>query len=149
MTPKGIINMNMTWTLLLLPNPCFKIIPSPLSHTCAAPGQCDAQTTGLLSWPDTEAGTTQTLPCPNTNAMISRTCSRFGVWDSVDPSLCTSFTSINTVSFDTHVWSGLVSPIELLCLVATSFYFHKRPFERFTAMHACYKSFEAVNTCMV
>ena len=40
--------------------------------------------------------------------MISRTCSLSGVWDSVDLTLCTSFSSINTVSFDTHVRSVLV-----------------------------------------
>ena len=70
-----------------------------LTHSCAAGGGCNADTTGFLFWPDTLAGTTQTLPCPNTTTMISRTCSLSGVWESVDPSLCTSLTSINTVSF--------------------------------------------------
>ena len=59
---------------------------------------CRAETTGLLSWPDTEAGTNHNLQCPNTTTMISRTCSLSGVWESVDLSLCTPFDSINTVS---------------------------------------------------
>ena len=66
---------------------------------CAAAGRCNAETTEFLSWPNTPAGTTQTLCCPNTTTMISRTCSLSGVWESVDPSLCTSLALINTVSF--------------------------------------------------
>ena len=74
-------------------------VSSLLTHSCGAAGGCNANTTGFLFWPDTLAGTTLTLPCPNTTTMISRTCSQSGVWESVDPSLCTSLTSINTVSF--------------------------------------------------
>ena len=59
---------------------------------------CEAEVTGFLSWPDTPAGTAQTLRCPSTTTMISRTCSLSGVWENVDTSLCTPFTSINTVS---------------------------------------------------
>ena len=60
---------------------------------------CNENTTEFLSWPDTLAGTTQTLPCPTTTAMISRNCSLSGEWESVDLTLCTSFASISTVSF--------------------------------------------------
>ena len=63
----------------------------------AAPG-CDAETTEFLSWPDTPAGTTQSHHCPNTITTISRTCSSYGVWESLDSSLCTPFNSINVVS---------------------------------------------------
>ena len=68
------------------------------THTHTALG-CDAETTEFFFWNFTLAGTTQTLQCPTTTTMISRTCSSSGVWESVDTSLCTSFTSINTVSF--------------------------------------------------
>ena len=77
---------------------------------------------GFLSWPDTLAGTTQTLQCPNTTTMISRTCSLSGVWDSVDLTLCTSFASINTVSFSidisTDFHCDVHGPILLLHLQA-------------------------------
>ena len=68
------------------------------THTHTALG-CDAETTEFFFWKFTLAGTTQTLRCPTTTTMISRTCSSSGVWESVDLTLCTSFTSINTVSF--------------------------------------------------
>ena len=71
---------------------------------------CRAETTGVLSWPDTVAGTNHSLQCPNTSTMINRTCSSSGVWDMVDPSLCTPFDSINTVSisvgFSVDLWCG-------------------------------------------
>ena len=70
----------------------------PHTHTHTALG-CDAETTEFFFWKFTPAGTTQTLRCPTTTTMISRTCSSSGVWESVDLTLCTSFTSINTVSF--------------------------------------------------
>ena len=69
------------------------------AHILAATVMCDAETTAFFFWPDTLAGTTRTLQCPNTTTMISRTCSLSGMWESVDLTLCTSFTSINTVSF--------------------------------------------------
>ena len=57
---------------------------------------CGAETTGFLSWPDTLPGTTCTLHCPTTTTTISRTWSLSGVWENVDPSLCTLFTvSVN------------------------------------------------------
>ena len=88
---------------LLLKSACLThhlaITLTIFTHSHAAAGECSADTTRFLSWPNTLAGTTQTLPCPNTTTMISRTCSPSGVWESVDPSLCTSLTLINTVSF--------------------------------------------------
>ena len=59
---------------------------------------CKAEVTGFLSWPDTPAGTTQTLRCPSNTTKISRTCGLSGMWECVDVSLCTSFSSINAVS---------------------------------------------------
>ena len=56
------------------------------THTCA---ECNAETAGLLFWPDTLGGTTRTLQCLNTPIMVNRTCSWSGVWESVDLSLCT------------------------------------------------------------
>ena len=49
---------------------------------------CSAETMDFLLWPNTSAGTTQSLHCPNTTTMINRTCSPSGVWESVDPSRC-------------------------------------------------------------
>ena len=63
----------------------------------AGTGSCSAETTDLLSWPNTSAGTTWSLHCPTTTTIINRTCSSSGVWESVDLSLCTPFTSINPV----------------------------------------------------
>ena len=81
------------------------VFPSPILHTCthAGIGGCDAETTELLCWPETEANTTRTLQCPNTTTMISRTCSLSGVWEDIDLTLCTLFTSINTVSFNAYL----------------------------------------------
>ena len=87
------------------------LFPSSHTHTCAA-RRCEAETTGLLFWPATISGTTRTLQCPNTTTMISRTCSLSGVWDSVDLTLCTLFTSINTVSFAAPGRTGLVLSLE-------------------------------------
>ena len=82
--------------------PLYKYFSFTLFHPTitisAANVICNNETTEFLSWPDTLAGTTRTLPCPNTTTMISRTCSQSGVWEDVDFTLCTSFTSINTVS---------------------------------------------------
>ena len=91
----------------------FRVLHTPsspsLSHVHVSfyitmpPGEtvfCDAETTEFLSWPETPADTIQSLRCPNTTTVISRTCSSSGVWESVDPSLCTPFTSINVVSFN-------------------------------------------------
>ena len=75
-------------------------LPTTLHLTVPAANViCNGETTGFFSWLDTFTGTTRTLRCPNTTTLISRTCSLSGVWDSVDLTLCTSFTSINTVSF--------------------------------------------------
>ena len=82
------------------------------SHTCTCAARCEAETTGLLFWPATIVGTTQTLQCPNTTTMISRTCSLSGMWESVDLTLCTLFTSINTVSFAAPGRTGLVLSLE-------------------------------------
>ena len=70
--------------------------------TPAARG-CNAETTEFLFWPDTPASTTQSLRCPDTTTIINRTCNSSGVWESVDPSLCTPFTSINVVSVNVDV----------------------------------------------
>ena len=82
--------------------------PPPSSHYTRIPFHltmpaeetifCNAETTEFLSWPNTPADTTQSHRCPNTTTIINRTCSSFGVWESVDPSLCTPFTIINVVS---------------------------------------------------
>ena len=57
----------------------------PTGTGCA---YCTAETMDFLLWPNTSAGSTQSLPCPNTTTMINRTCSPSGVWESIDPSLC-------------------------------------------------------------
>ena len=61
-------------------------------------GFCDQETTQFLLWPETPAGTTRFLPCPNTTTIINRTCNLPSNWDDVDPSLCIPISSIDTVS---------------------------------------------------
>ena len=84
-----------------LTSPSLNDIPTSIHLTiptgtgCA---YCSAETVNYLSWPKTSAGSTQSLRCPNTTTIINRTCSPSGVWESVEPSLCTPFTSINPVS---------------------------------------------------
>ena len=67
-------------------------------------GFCDEESTQFLLWPETPAGITRSLPCPNTTTIINRTCNTPGIWDNVDPSLCIPHSSINTVSI--HVGDG-------------------------------------------
>ena len=63
---------------------------------------CEAETTEFLSWPNTPAGTTESLHCPSSTSIINRTCNSTGVWEFVDLSLCTIFSSINIVSVSVH-----------------------------------------------
>ena len=66
---------------------------------------CEAETTGFLSWPNTPADTTESLRCPGSTIIISRTCNSSGVWESVDLSICTNFSSINIVSVSACAWT--------------------------------------------
>ena len=61
---------------------------------------CPQEYTGSLFWPGTSIDTDRTLRCPNSNVMITRTCSPSGVWGNVDPSLCIPFSDIDVVSIN-------------------------------------------------
>ena len=87
--------LSPTLTYTLFPSPF--VIHTP-DHIPTEIGFCDAEVTEFLLWPDTPAGTIQTLSCPNTTTTIDRSCSLSGEWDIVDPSLCIPFSSISTVS---------------------------------------------------
>ena len=92
--------MSPLFTVRDLPNAClFLHTPSTsANHLPEATVYCEAETTEFLSWPNTPAGTTASIQCPSSTIIINRTCSLSAVWESVDPSLCTIFSSINIVS---------------------------------------------------
>ena len=82
-----------------LSKPClFLHTPTSANRLPEATVFCEAETTEFLSWPETLAGTTVSIQCPSSTIIINRTCSSSGVWESVDPSLCIVFSSINIVS---------------------------------------------------
>jgi len=69
-------------------------------------GFCDEEATQFLLWPETPAGMTRSLPCPNTTAIINRTCNPPGIWDDDNSSLCIPLNFISTVSISVRVGGG-------------------------------------------
>ena len=74
----------------------YVLVSLPQFYLITSVAICAEEATGFLLWPRTPAGTTRSLPCPNTTFIVERTCNPPGIWDDVD--MFIPFNTISTVS---------------------------------------------------